>query len=646
MRIKSFGDWNIFPKIMMLTVAILTSFFLYIEFGLLPDIESELIKEKQSQVQKNVETAFSIINHYSKLMDSGELSTYEAQDLSKDAIRSLRYDGDNYFWINDMEGTMVVHPLNPDLEGKNLINKQDPQGVYLFKEFVNTAKKSREGFVEYSWEKPGTGKEFPKMSFVKLLPEWNWIIGTGIYIDDVEEQISNFNSNVFKLVITIAALALGVGFYIAKQISGRVGLLADTADKVAKGNVNVRVDIQSENEIGNLANSFNAMVENIKISIQEIKEKGEAAEKAAADAEEAQQFAQEQSDYLADKTKIMLNEMSKFADGDLSVSLNRLEKDDDVARLFDGFNNAVRKIRDMMKGVNEAIHATTSASSEISSGAEEMAAGTQEQSAQASEVASAVEEMTKTIMSTADNANRAAESSKEANQFAELGNKKVEENKEGIERIIASTQNTGKVIASLAGKTDQIGEIAQVIDDIADQTNLLALNAAIEAARAGEQGRGFAVVADEVRKLAERTTKATKEIAETIKAIQNEAKEANDSMFEAGEAVNEGKKLTEEVGEVLMSIKEKAVLVSDEINQVAVASEEQSTASEQISKNVEAITSVTHQTASSTQEIARAAEDLNNLTVNLQNLIAQFKIDSRFAENKFIGSGNGSVEHY
>ncbi len=340
--------------------------------------------------------------------------------------------------------------------------------------------------------------------------------------------------------------------------------------------------------------------------------------------------------YLSRSTNTILEQMERFAKGDLNAHVVAERDGDSIAQLFDGFNNTVGNIKSMVKQLKEAIEATASASTQISSSAEEMAAGAQEQSSQTAEVAAAIEEMSRTVVETASNATSAAESSNEASIKAKEGAVKLEDSKLGMKRIVTSTESVGSKIASLTNKTEQIGEIAQVIDDIADQTNLLALNAAIEAARAGEHGRGFAVVADEVRKLAENTTKATKEIADTIRAIQLEGKEADTSMQEAGVAVKDGMRLNEEVGDVLSDILSSAENVSIQISQVAAASEEQSATAEQVSANVEGINNVANESAAGVQQIATASEDFNRLTENLSMLVEQFKIDD---------NANYSVRH-
>ncbi|MGE5353394.1 MAG: methyl-accepting chemotaxis protein [Acidobacteriota bacterium] len=335
----------------------------------------------------------------------------------------------------------------------------------------------------------------------------------------------------------------------------------------------------------------------------------------------------EQKRYLNEQIAPVAEVIESVAHGDFTRSLE-LDEKSDLYKLSQNINKMIGDLHNTLSMVSEAVQATASAANEISSSSEQMAAGAQEQSQQATEVAGAIEEMTKTVFETAKNANEAADVSKNSSQAAEKGAKKINDTKKGIEKIVASSEETSRIVASLSKRSEQIGEITQVIDDIADQTNLLALNAAIEAARAGEQGRGFAVVADEVRKLAERTTKATKEIAETIKAIQMEAKEADHSMEEAKLKVEEGMKLTEEVADVLSEILNGARKTTDVVLQVAAASEEQSSAAEQIAKNIEGISSVTQESAAGTSQIARAAEDLNRLTVNLQEIVSGFKIRS------------------
>ncbi len=321
-----------------------------------------------------------------------------------------------------------------------------------------------------------------------------------------------------------------------------------------------------------------------------------------------------------------VNELvANIANADLNSRFNSTRKDEigGLQKAFDGF---VDQIKNTLVQVSESSAAVASASTEISSSTEQLAAGAQEQSSQSAEVAGAVEEMTKTIIENSRNASDTADTTKRAKATAEKGGNVVRQTVEGIKDIAKVVNKSADTVKALGRSSDQIGEIISVIDDIADQTNLLALNAAIEAARAGEQGRGFAVVADEVRKLAERTTKATKEIASMIKQIQTDTKDAVFSMDEGTKKVNDGILLADQAGESLKEIMEISQLVTDKVAQIAAASEQQSSASEQISKNVEAISSVTQESASGTQQIARTAEDLNRLTENLQELLNKFNL--------------------
>ena len=332
------------------------------------------------------------------------------------------------------------------------------------------------------------------------------------------------------------------------------------------------------------------------------------------------------------------------ASGDLSRDVP-VHTSDEIGEMARSFNTMLANLRDMIGKIDTAASTMAGASTEISSSTEQMAAGAHEQTAQAGEVASAVEEMANTIIQNSRNASQTAQTAKKAKQAAEQGGVVVRESVDGMQRIADVVRKSATTVKELGKSSDQIGKIIGVIDDIADQTNLLALNAAIEAARAGEQGRGFAVVADEVRKLAERTTKATKEIAQMIRQIQTDTQGAVSAMNAGTREVESGIQLADRAAKSLGEIVDISQTVTDMVMQIAAASEQQSSASEQISKNVEAISAVTNETASGTQQIARAAEDLNRLTENLQQLVSQFHLAAVEGRN-LPGRSNAPVQEW
>lgn len=342
----------------------------------------------------------------------------------------------------------------------------------------------------------------------------------------------------------------------------------------------------------------------------------------------------DKEEYLARSTKQLLQAMNKFANGDLTVKVKPSIEDDDIGKLFKGFNSTVKNIRNLVSNLSDAIITTAKTSNEISTNAEELATSTQEQSSQTADVAAAIEEMAVTVVETTKNVTIAADSAKEAGTTALEGGKVINNTILGIESISNVVTEAASAVELLGASSEKIGAIVEVIDDIAEQTNLLALNAAIEAARAGEHGRGFAVVADEVGKLAERTINATKEISGMIADIQSETGKAVNSIRKGKDEANKGKSFASEASASLEMILSKTDMVIEQISQVATASEEQSSTAEQISKNIEVINSVTQEAANGVQQIANSTENLNQLTEQLRDLVYTFNMDEEnFSES-------------
>jgi methyl-accepting chemotaxis protein len=437
-------------------------------------------------------------------------------------------------------------------------------------------------------------------------------------------------------------------------VIGPLNMAANYVDRISKGDIPPKITDSYNGDFNSIKNNLNTCIDAINLLITDTKMlavstvEGRTNVRAELDKHKGDfkliiSGINQALDAILMPMKEGVAALGKMAEGDMTV---RIESDylGDHQLIKNSINTVAESLCKALGDVNEAIEATASASSEISSSTEEMAAGAHDQTIQATEVASGVEEMTKTILDNTKNTSFASETAKDAGSKAKEGGLVVKETIEGMNRISDVVKTSAATVVELGKSSDQIGEIVQVIDDIADQTNLLALNAAIEAARAGEQGRGFAVVADEVRKLAERTTKATKEIAGMIKQIQKDTTEAVHSMQKGTKEVENGKALANKAGGSLEEIIIGAEKVVDIITQVAAASEEQSASSEVISRNIEAITNVTRESATGIQQIAKAAEDLNRLTLNLENLIGRFKISENGHGQRRLSRGKDMLE--
>ncbi len=312
-------------------------------------------------------------------------------------------------------------------------------------------------------------------------------------------------------------------------------------------------------------------------------------------------------------------------EGDLTKRVDESRRDE-LGSLGKWFNLFVVKIHGVMVTVAEASNEVAAAATEIAASSDQMAMGMSEQTSQVTQISAAVEEMSASVVEVARKSADAARNAEESGRVAGEGGDVVKDTIAGMEAISEAVKAGAACVEELGKRGDQIGEIIEVINDIADQTNLLALNAAIEAARAGEHGRGFAVVADEVRKLADRTTQATEEIGQSIKAIQNETGQAVQQMSVGTDQVDVGVRKATEAGESLNRIVTSAREVAGMIQTIAAAAEEQSATSEEVSRNVESIATVTRQSSEGTTQAAQAAQSLSAKAEQLSALIGQFRL--------------------
>jgi len=511
-------------------------------------LKGDLFAEKQIKTRHLVETAYGVLDSYYKQFKEGKLTEKDAQAAAINMVKQLRYEEKDYFWINDMQPKMIMHPFKPELDGKDLSDTKDPAGKALFVSMVDVVKTSKAGFVNYLWPKPNNTAPVPKISYVKGFEPWGWIIGSGIYVDDVNAIVKK---EVLKIAILLVII-VGISLFLAtsiigglqKQLGGEPAYVTDIVQKVADGDLHITIDYNEK--------YGNSLLANMKIMVEKLK-------------------------------KVL---------GDVKSTADNL----------------------------------ASASQELSASAEQMSRGVSEQSGRASQIATASTEMSQTIVDVAKNSSNIASSASDTVQVADNGREIVTKSVEEVKAIAETVNESAKLVSSLGERSKQIGDIVSVIKDIADQTNLLALNAAIEAARAGEQGRGFAVVADEVRKLAERTAKATSEISGMIKSIQEEMDQAVVSMKDGTKRVESGVEFSAQAGEALQKIVGSVSELQTMVQQIATATEEMSTASEQISGDIDTIANVSKETSVSSDEISKASSDLAHLAGNLQSVVGLFKV--------------------
>ena len=443
------------------------------------------------------------------------------------------------------------------------------------------------------------------------------------------------------ILTIIGAMAFLMLYLIGRTVVRPVEALREAAGAVENGDLSVRVALVQQDEIGQLAASFNAMVEASERNTSAIQEQTQQAEASRYQAEQLQAAADEERQYLQRNFARISQVIAAVTEGDLTQRLT-IEKDDEVGALMHQVNRMIADLEELTGKIQVAGNHLLEAAGRVSSSADNMSSGAQEQAQQTNEVAAAIEEMSATINEASANSREANQTAQHASDLAKTGEEVFAQSTEGMKRIACIVKESAEKVTALGKSGTQIGEVIEVISEIADQTNLLALNAAIEAARAGEQGRGFAVVADEVRKLAERTTAATKEIATMITRIQRNTDEVVASMTRGNEEVETGLRLADDASNSLSEIVASINSMGLMIDQIASGSEEQAAASTEISRNVELISSVASEVSMATNELAGTADSMNQQATTLRELIERFRLSHASARvEPAYGSGDG-----
>jgi methyl-accepting chemotaxis protein len=318
--------------------------------------------------------------------------------------------------------------------------------------------------------------------------------------------------------------------------------------------------------------------------------------------------------------------IQQMAANNLAVADLGMTDKSEIARAGLALDQMKNSLADMIRSISATAEHLASASEEISTSASQQSSTAGSQKDQTAQVATALQEMSATVQQVSENSERAAQASRKAADTARQGGTVVEQTLIKMQVIADSVRSSAEKVEELGKRSDQIGRIVGVINDIADQTNLLALNAAIEAARAGEQGRGFAVVADEVRKLAERTTTSTKEIATVIEAVQSETRLAVQAMEEGTRQVAEGVATTQKAGEALKQIIHVSQEVGDMVTHIATAATQQSSATDDINNSMNQIARLLIESAEGAQQSEKACQELSGLALDLRKLVGNFRL--------------------
>ncbi|MFZ5966881.1 MAG: methyl-accepting chemotaxis protein [Bacillota bacterium] len=629
--------------------------------------EKEMLDSYDLNIKNQVENAKSILQHYYKLQTTGALSEGEAKSRAKETLRNVRYGENGYFWIDSTAYQLVLLPPTPEKEGMDRSTLQDVKGKMMVKEMVDGAVQKGEIYVDYYFPKPGETEASQKRGYVQLFEPWQWVIGTGNYVDDIEKHVSKYRTEL-ENVLTKKIEELSKQMTIAVMDDSGVLLYYSKPDLVG-----TRLELKDtgtgEDVIGKILSIKDDFID-YAITDPELQKNVEKIGYVKYD--------QENNRYIVismDKDKVfaevtamsryliglligavmisllagfflagsftrpilrLKNISEKVSKGDLTSTV-AVNSEDEIGTLGQAFNEMVRNLRTLIQEsgataevvenatqlVSEMVIQTTHAVEQVSAAIEEIAAGSTEQAQlteEGVEKVGALDEAAKQI-------------EKETEVMNHVSLEMEKKSAEGEKIILELSQKQGlsnnaigkidKAINTLSQQVNSINQFTTVISQISEQTNLLALNAAIEAARAGEQGRGFAVVAEEIRKLAEQSTKAAKEIEEIIDAVAMDTKQTIQAVQETMHIFKEQDEAVDTTQRIFGEFRNHVASSIEKIQSVYDKMKDLNRMKELVMKNMNKIAEVTEQTAAATQQVSASVEEQNATMQEINNHVQE-----------------------
>ncbi len=501
------------------------------------------LNEREDKLSAQVEATVSLVQHYYDQRQT--LGEEAAKQQALDAIKALRYDESNYFWILDQKMQVVMHPIKPALNGQNAENFKDGAGKFHWREMVAISQTSaQKGFLDYQWKSP-QGELKDKISYVQLFPEWGWIIGSGLLVADIQEAFYALALKEAFVASILSAILLAMGYTISNNIITPLHRLIDNTHKIADGDLRVRMNMSRKDELG---------------------------------------------------------EMSQQIDKMLS------------------------KLQETLRTAHQSAEQSSAMACNIAQASEEAATSVNSQHAQLELLSTAMTEMSATISDVATNAENTAVSTNKVVEHAHRNDQTMQTTSNTIAEVSRNISTAHDLVTDLQTGVNEISNVVGVIRDVSEQTNLLALNAAIEAARAGEQGRGFAVVADEVRNLASRTQNSTNEVQVTIEKLIEQAGRTFTAMQSSNEKVDESVSASNKTREQLDVIVSEMQNANDMVAQIAAASEQQSTVATEMNENVSGIHLAANEVLQASHSLAEDSQLMANTAEHLTEQLKYFKV--------------------